>query len=123
MPIKSDGTTPSGSRVLTIPTTTGASYIADNFNVEEPTQFLDNRDEKNEPNGGVLLEDFVTGSATLQLASSTTALPKNGDEFAEKIDPNDATATTFYLTHVGKPESRDSLQKVQIQFRKKYNAS
>lgn len=121
MPIKSDGTTPSGSRVLTIPTTTGADYIADNFDVNQPTKFLGNTDQDDEPNGGVLLEDFVTGSATLQLSASTTPLPANGDEFEEKIDPNDAAPTTFYITEVGKPEGKGDLKKVRVNFRKKYN--
>jgi hypothetical protein len=121
MPIKTDGTTPSGARVLTIPKTGGATYIADNFERTRPSKFLGNTDEYDEPNGGVLLEDFETGSATLQIAASTTALPELGDEFDEKFDPNDAAATTYYITEVGKPEEKGSLKKVRISFRKKYN--
>ena len=122
MPIKTDGTVPSGSRVITFGVTPNTvSYIADNFSVAQPSAFLDQRDQYNEPIGGVLLADFVTGSATLQLASSSTKLPALGAEFQTWIDDSvPATLTTFYVTEVSKPEERASLKKCTINFRKKY---
>ena len=120
MPIKNDGTLPSGSRVLTI----GAvSYIADDFTVNEPTKFLDGRDEHDEPTGGVLLADFMKGSATLQLAASTTVNPALGAIFSAKINANDSVAANWMITEVSKPENRGSLQKVTISFQKAYVAT
>ena len=121
MPIKTDGTVPSGSRILLIGTA-DVSYIADNFSINRPTAFLDQRDQYNEPSGGVLLEDFITGSATLQIASSTTPLPHLGDEFMTWLDDSNIIGTrqVFYITEVSKQEERASLKKVTINFRMEY---
>lgn len=118
MPSINDGSFPYGSRVITIGAVT---YIADNIEFNRTTKFVANTDENDEPNGGVLVPDFERGSATLQLAASTTVVPALGATFAEKFDPNDLAATTWYITEVGKPEEKGGINKVRISFNKKYN--
>jgi len=115
---------PSGTRVLTIPATAGTDYICDNFSIQHPTSFIDQRDQYNSPVGGVLLDDFMTGSATLQLAKGSTRIPVPGDQFSEPVNAHAGTGEpvyNWYVTEVSKPEERASLQKVTINFRRKYN--
>lgn len=113
-----DGTVPFGSRVLTINSVT---YVAENFEVKEPTFNVERRNEINQPNGQYIDADFITGSATLQLATSSTAIPANGDTFATKPRAADVSTTTFVLTEIGIPEEQGGIKKVPVQFRKKYN--
>ena len=113
-----DGTVRFGSRVLTINSIT---YIAESFEVSEPTFKVERRSELGAPNGKYIGEDFVTGSATLQLAASTTAIPALGLTFATKPRDADAATTTFILTEIGIPEAQGDISKVPVKFDKKYN--
>ena len=123
MPVKIDGTALRGTRVITVVIdellATTVDYICDSFNVDQPTQFLEHRNQLNQPTGGIQDDDFITGSAVLQLNSDVT-LPKNGDFFDEAIHPDEA-AIRFYISNVGTPEEKAGLKKVNINFRKEYN--
>lgn len=123
MPIK-DGTYPHGSRVIAITNPAGAavSYIADNLDFNMPAKYIGNTDENDEPNGGVILTDLMTGSATLQLAAETTIIPVIGAAFAEKIDPNDVATKNWLVTSVSKAEEKGGICKVRISFHRKYAA-
>ena len=114
---KYDGTLPFGSRVLTIG---GVTYIADNVDVTRPSKVVRNTDENDEPDGAVYVPDFVTGSATLQLASSATAIPALHAEFTTTMSSG-VGVETFILTEIGQPETKDGLKKVRVSFAKKYN--
>lgn len=113
-----DGTVPFGSRVLTI---NAVTYVAENFEVSEPTFKVERRDEINAPNGQYIGPDFINGSATLQLATSSTAIPALGDTFATKPRAADVANTTFAISEVGIPEEQGAIKKVPIKFVKKYN--
>lgn len=119
----SDGGRPRGSRKITIKVggVTDTEFITDDFNVDEPTKFLASTDENDAPNGGEQYADVITGSATLQIAAAATKIPENGDVFSEKIRPDDAAATKFYVSNVGHPEKKDGFKMIPIQFRKYYN--
>lgn len=116
MALINDGTVQYGSRVLTINSVT---YIAEQIEVRRPTIIIERRSELNAPNGQVQTDDFVTGTATLQLASGATIIPDNGDTFSTTFD---ASSETFFLSEVGQAESQGDAKKVSISFRKKYNA-
>jgi len=114
-----DGTVQYGSRVLTI---NGVDYVADNCEVTRPSKTIERTNEIGEPSGQVSYEGFVTGSATLQLATGSTAIPVQGLEFSTtwvaSIGPE-----TFYIDSVTQPESKDAEKKVNVTFRKKYNVA
>lgn len=112
-----DGTVQYGSRVLTI---NGVDYVADNCEVTRPSKTIERTNEIDEPSGQVSYEGFVTGSATLQLATGSTVIPILGQEFSTTFG---ASSETFYIDSVTQPESKDAEKKVNITFRKKYNVA
>lgn len=118
MALINDGTVQYGSRVLTI---NSVSYIAEQIEVRRPTVIIERRSELNAPNGQVQTDDFVTGTATLQLASGSIVIPENGLTFSTTF-VTAIGAETFFLSEIGQPESQGDAKKVTISFRKKYNA-
>src|SRR5262245_21938142 len=116
MPLSNDGTIPYGTRVLTINSVT---YVAEQIEVRRPTFTIERRNQLNQPSGQVIDDDFVTGTATLQLATGSTAIPTNGQTFATTFA---AAEETFIISEVGQPEEQGAEKKVTISFRKKYNA-
>jgi len=118
MSLINDGTVQYGSRVLTV---NAVAYIAEQLEVRRPTVIIERRSELNAPNGQVQTDDFVTGTATLQLASGATIIPVNGDTFTATFITS-VGAETFFLSEVSQPESQGDSRKVSVTFRKKYNA-
>ena len=80
---------------------------------------IERRNQLNQPSGQVIDDDFVTGTATLQLATGSTAIPTNGQSFTETFG---AASETFLISEIGQPEEQGGEKKVTISFRKKYNA-
>ena len=111
LPYLYPATIPYGSRVIT-DTTNSTTYIANNFRVTEPTRVLERDTELGAPYGVVAIQRARTGSAQLQLNTTTTLIPARGDEFT-------ADTVTYFITEVGKPESADAIKVVDIQFREK----
>jgi hypothetical protein len=120
-----DGAVPYGSRILSIiNTTTGATavvFVAENVSIQRPTNIIERKDENDEPSGQVLVKNFNTGSATLQLATSTTVPPDEGATFSITLD-SVRGSETFVVSEVGQVESQGEAKKVNISFRKKYGA-
>ena len=121
---KNDGTVQYGSIVLAIGDWTGGTpptigtptnYIADNFTVNRPSKTIERTSEIDEPNGQVSYAGFVTGSATLQLASGSTAVPVQGEAFTATVG---AAAEYFYIDSVDQPLDKAGEKKVNITFRK-----
>jgi hypothetical protein len=122
-PTYNDGTVQYGSKVLAIlkpDASSRGNYVADNINVNRPTKAVDRTNEIGEPSGSVGIRDFETGSATIQLASSTAKLPINGDTFAVTFD-TDTGSETWFLTSIGTAYQKDGETKVNITFKKKQN--
>lgn len=129
---KNDGTVQYGSAVLAIgvitpgnPPTVGSTtnYVADNISISRPGKTIERTNEIDEPSGQVSYGGFVTGSATLQLATSSTLVPFHGKGFSlnSKFDPDndgDSDAEVFYIDSVDQPISKDAETKVNITFRK-----
>lgn len=123
-PFMNDGGVPYGSRVLAI-TNPGAgapvNYIADDINVTDPSKVATAGTELGAPRAQVAVSDFITGSATIQLETSSTLPPKKGATFAEDFF-DESGAKTYFITEVGRAENANDITKVSIQFRRKYNA-
>ena len=130
MPDINDGAVQFGSRVLTIGKnaggTGGATYIAEAFNVTRATKTIERTNHLDKPNGQMIYESFITGSATLQLADGTTEEPHNGWQFTETMVKDDGTTPVavvevFIIDHVGRAETVNGEKKISVNFRKKVN--
>ncbi len=128
---KNDGTVQYGSFVLAIGTITAgnpptggstANYVADNVEISRPSKTIERTNEIDEPSGQVSYAGFVTGSATVQLATSSTIAPTLGKGFSLTVyDPDgdgDTDAEVFYIDSVSQPFAKDGERKVNITFRK-----
>lgn len=129
-PAYNDGTVQYGSRIWIIrdfdAVTLYATCVADNISVNRSTKAVDRTNEIGEPSGSVGVAEFITGSAQLQLASSSTKEPLCGQLIICNTTVNaqiDATIgnETFFITSVARAESKESEKKWNITFKKKYN--
>ena len=102
---------PYGSRVVTI---ASVGYIANNFSVSDPLNVIERTDELGAPNGAIGIDQVKTGSAQLQMATTSTSYPVKGAEFSAAVN---GTATTFFLTEVGMPEEAAGFKVADISFR------
>jgi hypothetical protein len=107
IPYTTTASLPYGSRVVTI---SSVGYIANNFSTSQSLNVIPRTTELGAPNGAVGIQQARTGSAQLQLATSTTTAPSAGDEFA-------ANSVTFFLTEVSRPEEAQGFKVVDISFR------
>lgn len=124
-----DGTVQYGSQTLTIgtwtagtPPTIGSTttYIADSFSISRPSKTIERTDADDDPAGQVSYAGYVTGSATLQLAGSSTAIPALGKAFTSSVS---GAAEYFYIDSVDQPYSKEAETKVNITFRKIINTT
>jgi hypothetical protein len=107
IPYTTTTTLPYGSRVVTI----GAvGYIANNFSTSQSLNVIERTDSLGAPNGAVGIRQANTGSAQLQLATSSTTIPSAGDVVT--VD-----ATGYFLTEVSRPEEAQGFKVVDISFR------
>lgn len=112
-----DGSIPYGCEVLTI---NAVTYVAENLTFDNPTQMIQRRNELNEPSGSVGVQDFVTGSATLQKAATATAVPTPGLTFATSTFSG--SSVTFILTKVSPVFAQGDAMKFNIEFVRDYVA-
>lgn len=117
-PAYNDGTVQYGSRILTI---NAIAYVADNISVTRPTKAIDRTSEIGEPSGSVGVKDFETMSATVQIASGSTAEPLIGNTTSAITFDATIGAETFFVTSVARAESKDAEKKFNLTFKKKYN--
>jgi len=118
MSIYNDGAVQMGARDLTI---NSVVYAGDSVAVNRPTKNVRRTNSVDEPSGSRIWNDFVTGSATLQLADETTPIPLLGMTFEETFVAS-IGAETFIIDNVGQPEEKAGEKKVSITFVKKYSA-
>jgi hypothetical protein len=107
IPYTTTASLPYGSRVVTVDS---VGYIANNFSTSQSLNVIERTDSLGAPNGAVGIQQARTGSAQLQLATSTTTIPDVGDEFT-------ANSVTFFLTEVSRPEEAQGFKVVDISFR------
>jgi hypothetical protein len=113
LPYSTSANLPWGTRVLTI---NAVSYIANSFNPRDPSTVVRRRTELGAPNGAFMTAEAGAGTANLQLATSSTALPARGDEFTTTWR---GTSVTFFITEVGAPEEQQGFKTVDISFEEK----
>ena len=106
-----DGSIPYGSEVLTINSVT---YIAENVSFDNPSVVQQRRNEANEPTGSFGVQDFVTGSATLQKAATGTVVPTPGLTFTRD-------SVVYILTKVGEVLAQGDAMKFNIEFQRQYD--
>lgn len=107
IPYLTTATLPYGSRVVTIDS---VGYIANNFSTSQSLNVIERQNELGAPNGAVGIQTARTGSAQLQLATTSTAIPEAGDTFLD-------STVTYFLTEVSKPEEAQGFKVVDISFR------
>lgn len=114
--IYNDGSAAYGSRLIALSIT--GSVVAENISIDRPTKIIAVENEIGEPSKQVVIADFVTGSATVQIVSAVP--PANGETFPATFSTA-IGAETFIVTSVSQPEEQAGLKKSTIQFRKKIN--
>lgn len=107
IPYLTTATLPYGSRVLTIDS---VAYIANNFSTSQSLNVIERQNELGAPNGAVGIQTARTGSAQLQLATTSTAIPEAGDTLL-------ADSITYFITEASKPEEAQGFKVVDISFR------
>ena len=111
-----DGTIPHGSRILSI---SNVNYAAEDFSINLPMSEIQRRNVvTGAPSGFVIIDDFVDGSATLQLDSAEIA-PVRGATFAT-IGPDGANNINCVVSQVGIPEASGTDKKVTINWKQRY---
>jgi hypothetical protein len=107
IPYLTTASLPYGSRTVAIGATT---YIANNFSISQSLNVIERTTELGAPNGAVGIQQARTGSAQLQLATSSITGPAAGDEFS-------ANSVSFFITEVSRPEEAQGFKVVDISFR------
>lgn len=111
-----DGSVPYGSQSATINSVT---YVGENWSVTRGSKTIDRLDANGEPSGRVTVPDFVTGTGTLQLAATTTALPPVGEDFT--LTHQNESAVTYIVTEVSPVLDQNDARKVNISFYARIN--
>lgn len=107
IPYLTSATLPYGSRSVTI----GAvAYIANNFTINQSINVIERKGTTGEPNGAVGIPVPKTGTAQLQIATTSTVMPSAGSELFEN-------GVTFFITDMGLPEESGSFKVIDISFR------
>lgn len=111
IPFLTSGTLPYGTRVVTVAT---IGYIANSFTTSQSLNVIERQDTLGAPNGAIGIRQPITGSASLQLASTATQIPDAGDEFGSVVD---GSSITFFITERSLPEEQAGFKTVDISFR------
>jgi hypothetical protein len=107
IPYLTSATLPYGARTVLID---GTTYIANNFSTSQSLNVIERTTEFGAPNGAVGIQQARTGSAQLQLATTSTSYPDAGDEFS-------VNSISFFITEVSRPEEAQGFKVVDISFR------
>lgn len=118
-PTYNDSNVPYGARVLSITNPSGSpiNYVCEQISVDRPVTIIERFDELGAPNGQVGVPKFVTGSATLQLATSLTVVPLAGATFSTTFAVA-GSPENCVIHQVTQPENQMSAKTLSITFRK-----
>lgn len=109
-----------GTQVFGVPdspiTIATVAYIAEDINITRPVQVTEIKDGDGAPIGQAHVPGNPTGTAKLQLASSSTAIPSAGTGATFTLDTNE-----YYVTQVGEKYTQGAYAYVDISFVKKIN--
>lgn len=117
-----DGGVAFGSQATNINNVAGASvaYILSNITIDDSSSTAVRYSEVGIPNGQFSKDEPMTGSATCQLAATTTKLPAKYATFTLVPIGADPATITFYLTKIGQVFDQNGIKTVPIEFRKTY---
>lgn len=121
-----DGGRSYGSSSLAIKKFNGTTYVArgtylsDDFGFTVAMNSREFTDSDDIPTGQVSTRGLVTGRATLQFATSTTAQVEIGDAFKWQ-DPADSTFLYFYVDSAERAERKGDEAKQSVSFRRALN--
>jgi hypothetical protein len=113
-----DGTRPSGAGTVTI---NSVAYKCDNFQLDSAANTVNSTDENGQHNGAVSFKGPTTGTATLQLAADSTAVPTTAAE-SSTTGVFTRDSVTYFITQVGVVKPSNGFWNVPISFQKKENA-
>lgn len=109
--ILNDGSVVAGSRDVTI---NGVLYTATNWNWDEESLVIERKDKNGKVSGRKIVVVGSTGTATLQLATTSTAMPVRRVAFTTTdLDGNSISA---YLTKCGRAETNGGETTVPVSF-------
>ena len=115
-----DISVPFGSQVVTIGAT---AYVAENINFTAGTTVIERRNAVGDPQDQVLVDNFDTGTATLQFATTLTVVPARGATFTVIRNGGATPATVGVLiSEVGEVYTQLDAKKANISFRRRYNS-
>lgn len=112
-----DSNIPVGSVTLTINSVT---YICETFKVERTVDARKRLAADGTPGGSFGIADFPTYTATLQKATTSTALPPLGQTFTY-TDDSTIGSETWYVQNVSQPRDAGQAVKFEISGIKKIN--
>ncbi len=108
-----------GTQVFGIPdsplTINSITYIAEDVQLQYGQQRVEIKQQNGIPIGQTLIPQVITGSAKLQLAASSTAIPARNQTFSLQ-------GMTFILESVGTAYTQGAYAYVNITFVEKLNA-
>lgn len=108
-----------GTQVFGIPdspiTLNSVTYIAEDVQLQMGQQRVEIKQQNGVPIGQTLVPQVITGSAKLQLASSSTAIPARNLTFTLQ-------GMTFILENVGTAYTQGAYAYVNVTFVEKLNA-
>ena len=112
-----DGSNPYGSFVATFGT---LGYVAESASLNTPTNVVEVRNQLGEPSGIIGIPGFVSGSASLQLATTSYPVPTLGAVFTYAFISG--TVQTWLVANIGQTYAQQDIIKVNIDFRKRVNS-
>ncbi len=107
-----------GTQAFGIPdspiTLNSVTYIAEDIQLQMGQQRVEIKDTNGVPTGQVLIPQVITGSAKLQLATASTAIPARNEEFTLQ-------GQDFILENVGASYTQGAYTYVNVTFVQKLN--
>lgn len=120
-------TTPAGvvrawaiSRVVSGTPTVLGTYIVEASSLSRPANIVRRKNQVNEPTGSIGQNDFPTGTATVQIATTSASYLIPGDYFSDTFS-TEIGAESFIVTHADQPETQADYKKQTLQFIKQYH--
>lgn len=116
--IINDATVQFGSVIIAITNNGGTSqnFVCENVSLTRPTNEINRLGETGLPSGAVHTRGFITGTASVQIATGSIVWPEIGAVFTEDFGHG---SEDWYLTEVGDALAHTDAKKVSISFKKK----
>jgi hypothetical protein len=117
MPTYNDINVPFGTQAITIGS---LSIIAESISLEVPSQVLERFNQVGDPSGQVIIEQFNTGSAVLQLATTAITVVTIGATFT--LVRNNGNTVGMVISSVSEAQSQFDIRKQSVGIRRRYGS-